>query len=49
MLVEGRLIYDEWKNQQGETRNRLSVRADRVQFSTRKRGADNAAGEGGRR
>ena len=32
VLVEGRLIYDEWKNPQGETRNRLSVRADRVQF-----------------
>ena len=32
ILVEGRLIYDEWKNQQGETRSRISVRADRVQF-----------------
>lgn len=32
VLVEGRLVYDEWKNPQGETRNRLSVRADRVQF-----------------
>lgn len=32
VLVEGRLVYEEWKNPQGETRNRLSVRADRVQF-----------------
>ncbi|MDD5708531.1 MAG: single-stranded DNA-binding protein [Kiritimatiellae bacterium] len=32
MLVEGRLVYDEWKNKQGESRNRLRVRADRVQF-----------------
>lgn len=32
VLVEGRLVYDEWKNQQGETRSRVSVRADRVQF-----------------
>jgi single-strand DNA-binding protein len=32
ILVEGRLIYEEWKNAQGEARNRLSVRADRVQF-----------------
>ena len=32
VLIEGRLVFDEWKNQQGETRNRLSVRADRVQF-----------------
>lgn len=32
VLVEGRLAYDEWKNQQGETRSRLRVRADRIQF-----------------
>ena len=32
ILVEGRLVYEEWKNAQGESRNRLSVRADRVQF-----------------
>ncbi len=32
VLVEGRLVYDEWKNPQGESRNRLRVRADRVQF-----------------
>ncbi len=32
ILVEGRLVYEEWKNAQGEARNRLSVRADRVQF-----------------
>lgn len=32
VLVEGRLAYEEWKNQQGEMRSRVSVRADRVQF-----------------
>ena len=32
ILVEGRLVYDEWKNQQGESRSRLRVRADRIQF-----------------
>jgi len=32
VLVEGRLAYDEWKTQQGESRSRLRVRADRVQF-----------------
>lgn len=32
VLVEGRLAYDEWKNPQGETRSRLRVRADRIQF-----------------
>lgn len=32
ILVEGRLQYDEWQNQQGEKRSRIRVRADRVQF-----------------
>lgn len=32
VFVEGRLQYDEWKNDKGETRSRLQVRADRVQF-----------------
>ena len=32
LLVEGRLSYDEWKNQQGETRSRLRVTADRIQL-----------------
>ena len=32
VLVEGRLQMDEWKNQQGETRRKLRVRADTVKF-----------------
>ncbi len=32
ILVEGRLAYDEWKTDKGETRSRLRVRADRIQF-----------------
>jgi single-strand DNA-binding protein len=32
VLVEGRLTYDEWKNPQGESRNKLRVRADGVKF-----------------
>jgi len=32
VLVEGRLQMDEWKNQQGETRSKLRVRADAVKF-----------------
>jgi single-strand DNA-binding protein len=32
ILVEGRLQYDEWKTAQGESRNKLRVQADRVQF-----------------
>jgi len=32
VLIEGRLQYDEWKNDKGETRSKLRVRADRVQF-----------------
>ena len=31
-LVEGRLQFDQWESQQGEKRNKLRVRADRVQF-----------------
>ena len=34
LFVEGRLQYDEWRTPQGETRNRLRVMADRVQFLT---------------
>lgn len=32
VLVEGRLIYDEWKTPQGETRSRVGVRAENVRF-----------------
>ena len=32
VLVEGRLQFDQWENQSGEKRNKLRVRADRVQF-----------------
>ena len=31
-LVEGRLQFDQWENQDGEKRSKLRVRADRVQF-----------------
>ncbi len=32
LLVEGRLQYDEWKTQQGESRNKLRIVASRTQF-----------------
>ena len=32
ILVEGRLQLDEWKNDKGENRSKLRVRADRVTF-----------------
>ena len=32
VLIEGRLTYDEWKTPQGETRNKLRVRAEGVLF-----------------
>ena len=32
VLVEGRLQYDEWKNQQGETRSKIRIVASRTQF-----------------
>ena len=47
ILVEGRLIYEEWKNAQGESRNRLSVRADRVQFINTVRRPEGAPAQGG--
>ena len=45
ILVEGRLQMDEWKNQQGEKRSKLRVRADTVKFlgsSQRREGPDAA-------
>lgn len=38
VLVEGRLQFDQWKNEAGENRSRLRVRADRVQFLGRPAG-----------
>ena len=32
LFVEGRLVYDEWKTPAGETRSKLRVQADRIQF-----------------
>ncbi|NKB24519.1 MAG: single-stranded DNA-binding protein [Kiritimatiellae bacterium] len=32
LLVEGILQYDQWETESGEKRNRLRVRADRIQF-----------------
>ena len=32
VFVEGRLVYDEWKTPAGETRSKLRVQADRIQF-----------------
>lgn len=46
VLVEGRLQMDEWKNQQGEKRSKLRVRADTVKFlgSGQKRDSAETAG-----
>ena len=43
VIVDGRLAYDEWKTPTGEMRNKMSVRADRVQFlnNTKKFSATN--------
>ena len=46
ILVEGRLVYEEWKNAQGEARNRISVRADRVQFINTARRPDGPQASG---
>ena len=44
LLVEGRLTYDEWKTPQGETRSRLRITAERIQFvNPRPQGAGGAS------
>lgn len=45
-LIEGRLQFDQWENQQGEKRSKLRVKADRVQFlgSPRREAEAGAAG-----
>ena len=40
ILVEGRLLFDEWEAQDGTRRNRLRVRASRVQFLGSPRNAE---------
>ena len=45
LLVEGRLSYDEWKTPQGETRNRLRITADRIQFVGAKGQGFHSSGE----
>jgi single-strand DNA-binding protein len=32
VLVEGRLLFEQWKDKEGQPRNKVRVRADRVQF-----------------
>ncbi|MEM7391707.1 MAG: single-stranded DNA-binding protein [Verrucomicrobiota bacterium] len=45
VLVEGRLQYERWESPDGETRSRLRVKADRVQFlSARNRSAVPSSG-----
>jgi single-strand DNA-binding protein len=39
ILVEGILQFDQWKTESGENRSRHRIRADRVQFLGRPRGA----------
>lgn len=39
VLVEGRLQFDQWTTEQGDKRNRLRVRADRVTFLGKAPGA----------
>lgn len=46
IVVDGRLIYEEWKNPAGETRSRLSVRADRIQFLAGTKGRQGGEGQG---
>lgn len=43
LLVEGKLQLDQWESKEGEKRNKLRVRADRVQFL----GTGSGSGGGG--
>jgi single-strand DNA-binding protein len=43
VMVEGQLQLDQWKTEAGEKRSRLRVKADRVQFLGKPRGAAAAA------
>lgn len=47
VFVEGRLQYDQWEDKDGQKRNKIRVRADRVQFMGRPGGGERD-GEGGR-
>jgi len=42
VLVEGKLQLDQWKNENGEKRSKLRVRAMRVQFLGKSTGGDTA-------
>lgn len=39
VFVEGRLLYEQWEDKEGQKRNKIKVRADRVQFMGRPAGA----------
>lgn len=47
IIVDGRLVYEEWKTPNGEARNKLSVRADRVQFLDKTKRQAGAPTQGG--
>lgn len=42
VMVEGRLQFDQWQNDAGERRSRLTVRASRIQFLGRAPRGENA-------
>lgn len=38
VMVEGKLQYEQWEDKEGQKRNRIKIRADRVQFMGRPAG-----------
>lgn len=42
VFVEGRLQLDQWEDKDGQKRSKLRVRAERVQFLSRREGAEGA-------
>lgn len=45
VFVEGKLQYDQWEDKEGQKRNRIRIRADRVQFMGKPAGANGRRGD----
>jgi len=47
ILIDGRLQYDSWENEDGQRRSKIKVQASRVQFVGSRNGSKNSADGGG--
>jgi single-strand DNA-binding protein len=46
VLIEGRLVFDQWVDQSGQKRSKHSIVAEKVQFMENKQSSDSGYGEG---